>query len=113
MLYVSKVILRDVLKKEHIVGLALLILTVEKMHTLSSGIYWYNVAVRYTFMYSMMILMLVFCIKMIRSKKAWKTIVFVLLSIIFAIASGGLIIQHACWEWFFLYCSYRVYFQLL
>lgn len=89
----AKVILKDALKRDNslwiIAGSVLSILTIEKMHTIPSGIYWYNAAVHYTFMHSMMILMLVCCIKMIHTDKIWKSIIFATLSIILAVATGG------------------------
>lgn len=90
---IAKVLLGDICKKEHwywiIAGSALSILTIEKMHTSPSGIYWYNAAVHYTFMHSIMILMLVSCIKMVQTNRISGRILFAVLSVLFAIASGG------------------------
>lgn len=90
---IAKVLLKDILKRDNaywiIVGASLSILTIEKMHAPSSGIYYYNAAVHYVFMHSLLILMLSTCVKMVNANRVWEKIVFVLLSMILAVAVGG------------------------
>lgn len=70
-------------------GSALSILTIEKMHTTPSGLFWYNSAVHYTFMHACMILMLCFIVKMLGTDCRWKKILFCLCTTFFAIMSAG------------------------
>lgn len=89
----SNLLVREILKKKGYfwitVGAAMSILTVEKVYNIASGIFWYNAAVHYMFMHSMMILMVVNVVRMVRAKKAVPKILFLLLSMILAVAAGG------------------------
>lgn len=89
----SKTIFRDVLKKDHSywisIGAILSILTVEKMHSTPSGIYWYNAAVHYTFMHSMLILLFVVMLKMMVSRKKTAKVVFCIIATFLAVVVGG------------------------
>lgn len=70
-------------------GAALSILTVEKMYTIPSGLYWYNAAVHYTFMHALMILLLVCVLQLLLTKAIAGKVFLLLVSILFAVGAGG------------------------
>lgn len=89
----SKVIIGDLLKKKVfywiITGSALSILIIEKMHTIPSGIYWYNAAVHYTFMQAALMLLIAAILKMVQTEKNVIKIILLSVSIVLSIAVGG------------------------
>ncbi len=65
------------------------ILTIEKIYTIPSGLTWYNAAVHYMFMHSVMILLLCFVVRLVQEQTLWKKIVYLLLSLLFSVGTGG------------------------
>lgn len=89
----TKTVLHDLIGLEHrywvITGSALSILTVEKMYTIPSGIFWYNAAVHYTFMHGLLLLLLSVLIRIVLAKKIPAAAAWTVLSAVLAVAVGG------------------------
>ncbi len=65
------------------------ILTIEKIYTIPSGLTWYNAAVHYMFMHSVMILLLCCMVRLVRVGILWQKILYLILSVLFAVGTGG------------------------
>lgn len=70
-------------------GAALSIVTIEKMYTIPSGLYWYNAAVHYTFMHALMILLLVCVLQLLLTNATAGRVLYLLPSILLAVGAGG------------------------
>lgn len=89
----AKTVLYHLAGLEHrywvITGGALSILTVEKMYTIPSGIFWYNAAVHYTFMHGLMLLFISAMIRVVLAKKISAVIAWAATATLLAVAVGG------------------------
>lgn len=89
----SKTVLRNLLGLKHqywvIMGAALSVLTVEKMYTIPSGIFWYNAAVHYTFMQGLLFLMISAMLRIVLAKKPAARVLWTVAAIVLGAAVGG------------------------
>ena len=92
-LMLARTLLKDCLHKKNMewisLGAIASILTIEKIYTIPSGLTWYNAAVHYMFMHSVMILLLCSIVRLVQVKIMWKKIVYLILSVLFAVGTGG------------------------
>ena len=92
--YLSKVLIHDILKSSIsnsiILSVILLFMMIEGIYTPASAFFWYNAAVHYTFMQSVMFLMVAFALRSINSDKKIISIITSILSVFCAfVVSGG------------------------
>ena len=92
--YLSKVLVRDLLKgswaNSIILAVILLFMMIEGIYTPASAFFWYNSAIHYTFMQAMMFLMIAFAVRSVTAQEN-ITIVFTLILATFCafVVSGG------------------------
>ncbi len=89
----ARLLLKDCLHKKNwewiSIGAIASILTIEKIYTIPSGLTWYNAAVHYMFMHSVMILGLCSIVRLVQVKSLWKKIIYLMLAILFSVGTGG------------------------
>lgn len=92
-LYLSKVVLHDLLKATYansiILAVILLFMMIEGIYTPASAFFWYNAAVHYTFMQAVMFLMVAFTIRAVTADKSVIRIVACIMAMLCAYCVGG------------------------
>lgn len=93
-LYLSKVLVHDLLKSSYansiILGIILLFMMIEGIYTPASAFFWYNAAIHYTFMQAVMVLMMAFAVRSVTAdKKATRIVTCILATLCAFVVSGG------------------------
>ena len=93
-LYLSKVVVHDILKgsiaNSIILAIILLFMMIEGIYTPASAFFWYNAAVHYTFMQAFMFLMIAFALRSATTdKKAIAVVACIMASFSAFVVSGG------------------------